>query len=480
MAWYELPETVQGHLARIGTIKSVRGVALARESDPWTTTLALSISVISLGHALQISNGLFRPQALLWLTVAFIVAAIGIAIPAIPEIEALKDRPIICVLGVGLVWQFVQLLTARPGIYLRLTNSTTYLPFVIGLVVAAVLVGAGISKPLRLGRAWFPLLLLTHFLLGVWLIKTSPRPFIDVYIFQRNSSVALLHGINPYTITFPDIYGRSPFYGPGLSVNGRLRFGYPYPPLSLFLDVLGHVFGGDYRYALLAAMTLAGACMGYARPGRVGALAAATFLFTPRVFFVLEQGWTEPFVVQLLCATVFCACREPKALPIMLGLFLATKQYVVLVVPLTWLLLPRPVHWRDLWRLLWQAGLVAAVVTLPLMLWNIPAFIRDVVTLQLVQPFRRDALSYLVWLVRVGVSRPPIWVPVAAIIPAIVLALWRSPRTPAGFATATALVFFAFFAFNKQAFCNYYFFVVGALGCAIATRWPAIEEETAH
>ena len=29
-------------------------------------------------------------------------------------------------------------------------------------------------------------------------------------------------------------------------------------------------------------------------------------------------------------------------------------------------------------------------------------------------------------------------------------------------------MFFAFFAFNKQAFCNYYHFVIAALCCAIA------------
>ena len=46
---------------------------------------------------------------------------------------------------------------------------------------------------------------------------------------------------------------------------------------------------------------------------------------------------------------------------------------------------------------------------------------------------------------------------VAAAI-AVGLSIWRLPRTPAGFASAVAVTFFVFFAFNKQAFCNYYFF----------------------
>ena len=43
-------------------------------------------------------------------------------------------------------------------------------------------------------------------------------------------------GANPYAITFPDIYRQNgDFYGPGLSVGGRLQFGFPYFPLSLLL-----------------------------------------------------------------------------------------------------------------------------------------------------------------------------------------------------------------------------------------------------
>ena len=48
------------------------------------------------------------------------------------------------------------------------------------------------------------------------------------------------------------------------------------------------------------------------------------------------------------------------------------------------------------------------------------------------------------------------------------LAVWRLPSTPAGFAAAVALTYLAFFAFNKQAFSNYYFFVIGAMCCAVA------------
>ena len=37
------------------------------------------------------------------------------------------------------------------------------------------------------------------------------------------------------------------------------------------------------------------------------------------------------------------------------------------------------------------------------------------------------------------------------------------------------LLLLAFFAFNKQAFCNYYHFVIGALCCAVAVATPGPE-----
>ena len=78
-----------------------------------------------------------------------------------------------------------------------------------------------------------------------------------------------------------------------------------------------------------------------ARPGTTSALSAFLLLFTPRVFFVLISGWTEPLLVLWLAAAVYCACRRPTLLPVALGLLLATKQYMVLALPLTVLLVPR-------------------------------------------------------------------------------------------------------------------------------------------
>jgi hypothetical protein len=114
------------------------------------------------------------------------------------------------------------------------------------------------------------------------------------------------------------------------------------------------------------------------------------------------------------------------------------------------------------------AGVVTAVVSLPLIVCNIPAYVHSAVTLQFQQPFRADALSLSAWWYSHGHAPPPNALAFLAAVAAIALSLWRAPHTPAGFAAAVAVVYYAFLAFNKQAFCNYYFFVVGALCCALA------------
>jgi hypothetical protein len=324
-------------------------------------------------------------------------------------------------------------------------------------------------------------------------------------MFQRESADALLAGRNPYAITFEDPYhGTKEFYGKDVIRDGRTTWGYPYTPLPLLLALPGHLLG-DFRFAMLAVTAIAAALLLHARPGsRFGAAAAALLLFTPCGFFVLEAGWIEPVVILGLAVTVFIACRFPALatrdavmrsrippvgvtrslrlprqgiayltpsllLAISAGMFLATKQYLILAVPLL-ALLPVPGGWKS--RLKFTAGAlcVAAAVTAPLALWDVPAFLRSVVTLQFHQPFRPDALSFLVPIAASSGQAPPTWIAFAASLAAVAFCLWRAPRTPTGFALSLAVVFFAFFAFNKQAFCNYYHFVIAALCCALAAQ----------
>jgi hypothetical protein len=288
-------------------------------------------------------------------------------------------------------------------------------------------------------------------------------------MFQHQSWQALAHGWNPYTIHFPDPYpaaSSARFYGPGVSVNGELQFGYPYMPLTLLMALPGYLVG-DVRYASLAAMVVSASLIAFARPSRGSFLAATLLLSTPVFPLMLFLGWTESYVLLLVAAAWFCQCRAPRLVPYVIGLLLVSKQYMIIGAPVVLLLVPRPWSIRSLWAFIWRAGAAGAVVTLPLVLWNPHAFLDSAIWLQFRQPFRWDALSYLVW---AAPKNPAKWMGLpfagAAIAWLVIAAAARRHKVP--FALALALAMAAFFALNKQAFANYYYLVAGMLCVAMA------------
>jgi len=325
-----------------------------------------------------------------------------------------------------------------------------------GLMAPSVARGRG----LRVGLG---LIFLLHIGLGVASLRWTPPQRVDVYLFQQDAAAALLHGTNPYSITHQNLYGResSFFYGPGVVKGGRVDFGFQYPPLSL-LAVLPAYLLGDLRYTYIAALLSMAALLARICLRPITLLAVILLLLSPVTFYVLSRGWTEPLVLFLLCWTCFAAARRSRWLPVALGLFFASKQYTVLAVPLAAFLVA-PFSWRAYLRLLAAAGIVAAAVTAPFAVWNFHDFWLGVVTWQLIQPFRPDALSFSVLAARMGLPRiSPILVIVAAEAATAWTLLRIRPRA-VRFAGSLALVMLVFFCLNKQAFVNYYFLVIGAM-----------------
>lgn len=465
----------------MSTIAPARSVGPSGDTDEarrWLAPGCLAAAIL-LGLALQLTNGFLLPSGLALVTGALVVLLGAVVAPRSPRWLA-RDRRLVQVLAVaGLLLQEHALITALPGVYTQagVRALHTFQSGALGLaVVAALLV------MLPRSRATWPLALVmigVHAWLGTWVIQHSPSPSIDVHIFQRDGVEALLQGRNPYALTFPDIYSHSNYYGAGLSVDGQLQFGFPYFPLSLLAAVPGEVLAHDPRYSQLAAIELTALLLVLARPAGLGAIAAALHLTSPRIFFVLEQSWTEPFVVLGAAAVVVAACRAPRLTPWLFGAFVAIKQYLVFALPAAVLLVGRRDGMSGVMKLLTKAAVVGGAITLPFVLWDVTAFVKSVVTLQVYQPFRSDALSYLAWWVSLGHPAPSTAIPFGLASAAAAIAVWRLPRTAAGFAAALALTFLVFFAFNKQAFANYYAFALGMLFLAVAAWHPPATDDAA-
>ena len=311
-----------------------------------------------------------------------------------------------------------------------------------------------------------------YLVIGAWVVFENPSPPMDVWAWHNEALNALVAGRNPYTIDMPNLYGESRYYAASMVSGDRVMMGFQYPPLSLYLALPGHLVG-DYRYSFLVWTAVAGAAMARAANGRLGTAMMAVWLFLPVTFLVTLFGWTERMVVFCLVLTVAAAAHRSRWTFVALGLLLASKQYVVLAAPLIWLL-PRSTgdsRWSHV-QLASKAAAVALFVTLPFIVWDARALFYDLLQVQINQPFRPDALSVLAWVAnRYGVMLPQ-WLGVALVVPATFVALRYAPRTVGGFAMAVGFVFFTFFAFSKQAFVNYYVFVMGALAVAAAFARP--------
>jgi hypothetical protein len=352
------------------------------------------------------------------------------------------------------------------------------------VLLALVFAATGIARSRRAPAAgevcserspWMSKVLLAaviiHVVIAVAMVRQCPGKVIDVFTVETSAADALLHGIDPYTITQENIYNdrdSARFYGPGAHAKARLDYGYPYPPLQLLLVIPGFLLG-DVRYSSIAVIVITALLMARLRNSWLSVAISCLLLLNPLTFMMIRFSWTDPFVLMLLTTTVYAAVKRKWWLPIALGLFLCSKQYAVLAIPFVLLLRD---SWRSSLKLLAQAVGVAAVVTLPFAFWNLPHFLHDIQG-PLHAPFRTDSLSLAV---RLG-HPIPMEVNLALVAIATLAVLLFARRTPAIFAASYGFALLIIFCIGRQGFANYYFLIaqslwLGAAASAASTTLP--------
>lgn len=423
------------------------------------------------------SWGTGSPLAFQWLSLGVVAALAAVFSGMIPLSVAMRNLPVAGVFLCCFCAQFAALLWSPIDTALHPMGVAGMRQFMMMLAISAVLAGALVGRTGRGARWMLVALVLMHVAIGWFILRRLPIPGIDVMMFQMGACEAFLNGQNPYAMRFPDPYppeSSAVFYGPGISVNGQLKVGFPYTPLSLLLSLPAHLLG-DLRLASLFSTAASGVLIAAASPGRYGRLAAALLLFSPIWPLVLFLGWTEAHVVLMLAFTWFCYRRGyTRLLPVAFGLLLASKQYMPAVAPLGLLLLPRPWSVRQVARFAGIAVGVAAVITVPFLLWNPAEFINSVLTFQVRQPYRPDALSFLV-----RAKLTWMWLPFAALLGAVALFTMMGRRRQILFPAAVSASLLLFFCLNKQAFANYYYLVLAGMCIAAAGYCGRAGEEGA-
>jgi len=423
------------------------------------------ICAFFLGQAIQLNNGHLHPLALVFVGIATGATFVGVLFSKRVSLFNRTDL-LVGVIAGALCIQFVQLFINSPGIYLKPPPESDWRIYYALLAVSAVAVGGCLSEKPPWGNWTFVALTASFTGLGLWLIESSPNPKIDVFVAYQDGAKALLELSSPYSMTIPEIYGHNLFYGSGLVDEGRVQVGFFYLPLSLLLSVPAFLVG-DVRLAHLAAAIAAGVIMALIAPGVIGRALAALYWFTPRGFFVIEQSWTEPFMVAAFSLCVLAFLRNPRFLGASFGVLFSLKQSLIWLAPLSWLLLPK--DFGQARRTILWALLVFALLTLIWLGLDPKGFLNSAVVLHFKQPFRPDALTLSAFLSQDGVSPYPATLAFLLALLAVGFVLIRSPRTIGGWSIGACFVYLLFFALNKQAFCNYYYLIIGMACVGVAS-----------
>jgi hypothetical protein len=341
-------------------------------------------------------------------------------------------------------------------------GSLFHLATGLGVLAGGLLI---LSMPLVRRRAGLALLAFGAMAAAtVLVVQSSGHPAIDVWLILQQSTRALLHGASPYQLHFTGIPA------------GQTDDCFNYLPFTFLGALPGRVLFGDVRYAELAcllagmgmlawALRRAPATAGGAAPGGATATLALPLvvlaLGLPGVLRVAQQSWNESVILGCLAAAVALVLWGRAWWAVVpLGLALATKQHVVLVLPL-WAL------WKGFGprRALAAAGLAAAIC-LPWLLAAPGRFYGCTVRFFIDLPARQDSLS--VWkLIPGGLQTAAV---LALIVAGYLLAVRLLDRPVSGLVFGCGLLFTAFDLANKQSFENQWVLACQLLVLGLACR----------
>jgi hypothetical protein len=355
------------------------------------------------------------------------------------------------------------------ALVLALPFALTYFPEGTAPARAAALVFRGPLAALR--RRRFAVLVGLALAARAWVIVASPSPIIDVWSTLQDGADAFRHGKDPYAIVMSNPYG-----------DGQIIDYYGYLPLVLLVTAPFRWIAGDVRVGLLVCEALCAWLLFRLAGGRRGIaeLCALLHLYHPRGLFTLDRAWTEPISAALFLGLLLALRRRSlPASAILAGLFFASKQYLFLAAPIVAIALVVLAGGlgRAIGALL-VAALAAAVVTLPIALWDTQAFLEDVVWFHLRRVTASEgSLTFSAALLRVAHAKMPPAVSGLAAVGAACFApashlrglLARTSLAPA-VAGASALAFLLSLPFQKQAWCNYYYLVGVMLLAAVAAE----------
>jgi hypothetical protein len=295
------------------------------------------------------------------------------------------------------------------------------------------------------------------------IVAWSHRPEIDVWQIFQQASAGLLHGVNPYAVSYTHIPA------------GQTASCFNYLPVTFLSAWPGWAIVHDVRYAEVAVLLLGWAVLGRLLVSRAadasrrydGLILLALAMSLTGTLRVAQQAWNESLLLGFILLGC-CALISGRTLwaVLLFGLALATKQHIALLLPVM-------AMWPQLgWRRTAGSAGVAAVISAPWFFANPHRFKGCTVDFFVHGVARFDSIS--LWHFLPSPIAPA--VPVLALLGGYWLVYRRITRTPGGLLVGFAVALYAFDLFNKQSFENQWWFVCELLVCGVVLSVAGVGE----
>jgi hypothetical protein len=272
----------------------------------------------------------------------------------------------------------------------------------------------------------------------------------DVFDSVNGAAAALLHGHNPYNATFLFITEPAPL------TPGSMIGHYGYGPIVPLLAAPGLLLGDIRLMSGVALLAMLAATWYLARQGRHRANAhriLALGLASPFSVGLVYFAFVDVYMMAGLVGWIALRHRHRRWAMVCLAIAMLVKPTALIVLVPAFL-------WSRRARL--EIGLSAAasaLFALPFALGvGVPAFLYDVIGIQLAGPPRYETLTMTSFFWQaLGVGFPSLIAPTVAAT-AILLIVWKGrPRDEADLGMQVAVLTLAGLLAAKWAFVNYYF-----------------------
>jgi len=318
----------------------------------------------------------------------------------------------------------------------------SYFLLMLNFILGLLLIGKSTFIPAKRIVIFMLVIALSVRLFMIW---SSPDPYIDVYDYLKNGALAFVSGQNPYTVNYARYYQNViPDY-------------YSYLPGMVYLTLPIVLIFHDPRYTFILAEFLAAYFIfKMTEKSKSSYIYPLLFLANPISPYMIEQSYTEPLILCLLLLFGWLSLKPKNILSAtVFGLVLSTKQYALFLLPLFLKLIG---NFRKTIPMIIGVFTTIILIVAPFFFWNPSDFWHDAISLQLTFGPRYEGLTFFSLLYRFGFGYS-VYLSLLIICLFLIFIYRRKVNNLAAFFSLSSFVFFALFFFNKWAFMNYYYLI---------------------